>query len=52
LADLAVLCANCHRMIHKTRPLMPVEEFRRLVAPAAASTCGSSICGGFPRARC
>ncbi len=32
LADLAVLCANCHRMIHKTRPLMAVEEFRRLVA--------------------
>lgn len=27
LADLAILCANCHRMIHKTRPLMSVEEF-------------------------
>jgi 5-methylcytosine-specific restriction protein A len=31
LADLAILCANCHRMIHKTRPLMSVEEFKRVV---------------------
>jgi 5-methylcytosine-specific restriction enzyme A len=28
LSDLAILCANCHRMIHRTRPLMSVEEFR------------------------
>jgi len=28
LDDLAILCANCHRMIHKTRPLMSVDEFR------------------------
>lgn len=28
LMDLAVLCANCHRAIHRTRPLMSVEEFR------------------------
>jgi 5-methylcytosine-specific restriction enzyme A len=26
--DLAVLCANCHRMIHRTRPIATVEEFR------------------------
>ena len=31
LRDLAILCANCHRMIHKTRPLMSVEEFKRVV---------------------
>jgi len=31
LGDLAVLCANCHRMIHKTRPLMSVEDFKRVV---------------------
>jgi 5-methylcytosine-specific restriction protein A len=31
LADLAILCANCHRMIHKTRPLLSVEEFKRVV---------------------
>lgn len=28
LMDLAVLCANCHRAIHRTTPLMSVEEFR------------------------
>ena len=28
LGDLAVLCANCHRAIHRTSPLMSVEEFQ------------------------
>lgn len=28
LNDLAVLCPNCHRAIHRTMPLMSVEEFR------------------------
>lgn len=28
LSDLAILCANCHRMIHKTRPVLGVAEFR------------------------
>lgn len=32
LGDLAILCANCHRMIHKTRPLMSVDAFRDLIA--------------------
>lgn len=31
LEDLAILCANCHRAIHKTRPLLSVEEFRTTV---------------------
>ena len=26
--DLALLCANCHRMIHRTRPMVSVEELR------------------------
>ena len=34
LGDLAILCANCHRMIHKTRPLMSVEEFKSAVVVA------------------
>lgn len=29
LDDLAVLCPNCHRAIHQTRPMMTVEEFRQ-----------------------
>lgn len=28
LEDLALLCPNCHRAIHRTRPLMSVEDFR------------------------
>ncbi len=28
LEDLAILCPSCHRAIHRTRPLLSVEEFR------------------------
>mgnify|MGYP003576277551 CR=1 FL=1 len=28
LADLAILCPNCHRAIHRTRPMMSVDEFK------------------------
>ena len=39
LEDLAILCANCHRMIHKTRPLMSVESFAAaLRGPQSASS--------------
>jgi 5-methylcytosine-specific restriction protein A len=31
MSDLAILSANCHRMIHRTRPLMTVEAFARLL---------------------
>lgn len=26
--DLALLCANCHRMIHRSKPMLSVEELR------------------------
>ena len=29
LKDLAILCANCHRMIHRSRPVLSVEEMRK-----------------------
>lgn len=29
LEDLAILCSNCHRMIHRTKPMVSVEEFKR-----------------------
>ena len=29
LSDLAVLCANCHRMLHRRRPWLSVDELRR-----------------------
>lgn len=31
LQDFAVLCANCHRMIHRVRPVASVGAFRALV---------------------
>lgn len=38
LRDLAVLCANCHRMIHRSRPMMSVSELSALVAEHREST--------------
>jgi 5-methylcytosine-specific restriction protein A len=32
LADLALLCSNCHRMIHRTKRWLTVEELKELVA--------------------
>jgi 5-methylcytosine-specific restriction protein A len=32
LSDLAIVCANCHRMLHRTRPVMSVEGLRSLVS--------------------
>lgn len=32
LADLALICANCHRMIHRSKPWLSVEELADLVA--------------------
>lgn len=35
LQDLAILCPNCHRAIHRTKPMMTVKKFRsRLEARA------------------
>ncbi|MFJ6152180.1 HNH endonuclease [Micromonospora profundi] len=31
LPDLALLCSNCHRMIHRSAPWLTVEELRELV---------------------
>ena len=32
IADLAILCANCHRMIHRRKPALSIDELRMLVA--------------------
>ena len=36
LEDLALLCANCHRMIHVKKPWLTVDELRRVVADQRA----------------
>ena len=33
LDDLAILCSNCHRMIHRTIPMMSVEKFKLKYLP-------------------
>jgi 5-methylcytosine-specific restriction protein A len=37
VADLALVCANCHRMIHRRRPWLTVEELRGLLAGGPGS---------------
>jgi 5-methylcytosine-specific restriction protein A len=32
LSDLALICSNCHRMVHRTHPWLTVEALRVLVA--------------------
>jgi hypothetical protein len=31
LEDLAIVCANCHRMLHRSRPMMKVEDLESLI---------------------
>jgi 5-methylcytosine-specific restriction enzyme A len=31
LSDLSILCANCHRMVHRSRPIMSVGDLRNLI---------------------
>ena len=29
--DIAMLCANCHRMIHKKNPPLSLEELKKII---------------------
>ena len=31
LQDLAIVCSNCHRMIHRTKPMSGVNEFKKTI---------------------
>lgn len=33
LKDLAILCANCHRVLHRTKPLLSVKRFAKTIRP-------------------
>lgn len=35
--DLAVVCSNCHRMIHRQEPFLSLQVLRRLIKPRRAS---------------
>jgi 5-methylcytosine-specific restriction protein A len=28
LADLAIVCSNCHRVIHRSKPMLTIEALR------------------------
>jgi hypothetical protein len=32
LTDLAIVCSNCHRILHRSRPMLSVEDLRAIVA--------------------
>jgi 5-methylcytosine-specific restriction protein A len=34
LSDLALVCANCHRMLHRSRPVLSIEGLRAAIAGA------------------
>jgi 5-methylcytosine-specific restriction protein A len=40
LADLALVCANCHRMIHARRPWLSIVELRALIGHAVTEELG------------
>jgi predicted HNH restriction endonuclease len=31
ISDLALVCANCHRMIHQSNPLLPIEKLAKIL---------------------
>ena len=31
LSDLSILCANCHRMIHRSKPMLSIEQLQELL---------------------
>lgn len=33
-SNLAIACANSHRMLHRSRPTPAVDAFRRLISPS------------------
>lgn len=40
LTDLAIVCANCHRMLHRVRPVLTIASLRCLVERARPLVCG------------
>ena len=40
LEDLAIVCANCHRMLHKVKPMLTIESLRQIVLGNRRSVSG------------
>src|SRR5262249_17869102 len=41
--DFALLCSNCHRMVHASRPWLKIEELRDIVRAARSALIGKKI---------
>jgi 5-methylcytosine-specific restriction protein A len=42
LSDLAIVCANCHRMLHRVRPVLTVEGLKSLTKHRHPRQCGGT----------
>lgn len=42
LSDLVIVCANCHRMLHRGRPMLTVDALRTLIARSQVSSPGGA----------
>jgi len=42
LEDLAIVCANCHRMLHRGRPVLSIDALQSLMARQKQSHCGGN----------
>ncbi|MGY1428878.1 HNH endonuclease [Streptomyces sp. MN12] len=51
LADLALICANCHRMIHRRAPWPTPAELRATIEQRLAQRCGDTLMPGQQRRR-
>lgn len=40
--DLAIVCSNCHRMIHKSRPMLSVTELKNIIVSIKENSLSSS----------
>jgi len=38
ISDLALLCANCHRMVHAKRPWLTIEQLQKIVTQNLKTT--------------
>jgi 5-methylcytosine-specific restriction protein A len=43
LADLAIVCANCHRMLHRARPVLSVDALKSLIARPRQPQYGGTV---------
>ena len=42
LSDIALLCPNCHRALHRTKPFLSIEDFRQVFSFSSAESAGSA----------